>query len=46
MSNVIFQSFYDSLNIVVIMQKMNQKFYYRIMPKRDTDRIANSEDPD
>ena len=25
---------------------MNQKFYDRIMPKKDTDRIANSGEPD
>ena len=38
---------YDSLNIVVIMQKKwIKKFFYRIMPKKDTDRIVNSEYPD
>ena len=38
--------FYDSLNMVVIMQKRTRRFYYRIMPKKDTERNANSEDPD
>ena len=38
---------YDSLNFAVNMPKIEPKvFFYRIIPNKEIDRIANSEDPD
>ena len=38
--------FYDSPNFAVNMSKIEPKGFYRIIPNKDIDRIANSEDPD
>ena len=38
--------FYYSLNFAVNMPKIEPKGFYRIIPNKDIDRIANSEDPD